>query len=278
MRVGDVVVRFTNAVQFEGFQTESVDHRGDESTFIQEFSTRRREGSFIEVIAPEAMVDRPEIAFSIVGLLALVFGDAAIGDLVHRDALVSSPAGTEYAVKTAEYASPSAPNLTLRMPIEPPREWLEDFDRLLSRFVGNEDTLTDIALPLRWYERAVRTGSEVDKFLAAFVGLEALIGALGRRLPATELPIADLLQDARVPALLEPLRAAYPDDYVDRLINRLQDRNRSLRDRFDVVAASLTLCKRLAGFRRTNTARHPLVHGRSGPFSKSAPPRQSEAS
>jgi hypothetical protein len=150
------------------------------------------------------------------------------------------------------------------MPIEPPREWLEDFDRLLSRFVGDDDTLTDIALPLRWYERAVRTGSEVDKFLAAFVGLEALVGALGRSLP-TESPIAGLLQDARVPALLAPLRANYLDDHVDRLVNRLQDRNLSLLDRFDVVAASLGLTdEQRATFIRTNTARHPLVHGRSG--------------
>jgi hypothetical protein len=200
VRVGDVAVRFTNVLQFEGFSTDSVEHRGRESTVIQTFSTRQIEGSFIEIVAPETMSDRHEIAFAIVGLLALVFGEIAIGDNVHRDVLISTPAGTEYAVTTPLHSIPSAPNLALRMPIQPPIEWMQDFDRLLTRFVDVTDVRTDTALALRWYERAARTGGNVDKFLAAFVGLESLIGALGRRV-GVESPIADLLRDPRVGAL-----------------------------------------------------------------------------
>lgn len=150
------------------------------------------------------------------------------------------------------------------MPIQPPIEWMQDFDRLLTRFVEGADVLADTALPLRWYERAARTGSDVDRFLAAFVGLESLVGARGRHV-GVESPIADMLRDPRVSELLQPLRDDYSDDQVDRLIERLQNRNLSLIDQFDVVAASLGLNEdHKAIFRRANRARNPLVHGRDG--------------
>lgn len=276
VRAADVIVRFTNSVSFEGFQTDSVEHGERESTFVQTFSTQRREGSFVEIIAPEVLGDHREIAFAVASLLSLVFGDAAIGDVVTCEPFEVTPAGTAFAARNPMYAVPSAPNLTMRMPIEPPRDWLENFDRLLSRFIEDAETLADTALPLRWYERAVRTGSSVDKFLAAFVGIEALIGTLGRRLP-TEAPFAAILRDARVPDLLEPLRADYPEEHVNRLLERLQNRHRSLQDRFGIVATSLNISdEQRAVFGEANDARNALLHGRSGTIHETRAPEAVE--
>jgi hypothetical protein len=62
-----------------------------------------------------------------------------------------------------------------------------------------------------------------------------------------------------------PVRADYPDEQVDRLIERLQNRNLSLIDQFDVVAAALGIGDdHKAVFRRANGARNPIVHGREG--------------
>lgn len=263
IRAGDVVARFTNVVRFEGFERELEEHHGNRSTFIETFSEKRLEGSFIDIVAPDAG-GASDTAFAIVALVSLVLGDAAIGDLVHRGELDGTHAGTQNKTINPNYVIPSAPNQTMRMPMTPPQEWFEELDRLLVRFTLDTEVQTNVVLPLRWYERAVRTGNDVDKFLAAFVALESLVGTLGKRL-ATESPIAELLSDDRVPQLLAPLRKFYEDDKVDRLIAKLQDRNQSLLDRFGVVATSLGLTdEQRETFYRANKARNPLVHGRAG--------------
>lgn len=270
IRSGDVVVRFTNVVRFEGFERELEEHNGNSSTFVETFSEKRLEGSFIDIVAPVAG-GSSDIAFAIVGLMSLVLGDAAVGDLVHLGELEGTHVGTQYKTTNPNYAIPSSPNQTMRMPIRPPQEWFEELDRLLVRFTSDTEVQQNVVLPLRWYERATRTGNGIDKFLATFVAMESLVGTLGKRL-ATESPIAELLRDDRVPELLKPLREIYEDAKVDRLIAKLQDRNLSLLDRFAVVATSLGLTdKQRETFLQANKARNPLVHGRAGKIDTDLP-------
>jgi hypothetical protein len=264
VRVGDVVVRFTDSVVLERQEPTSAEHGENQSSFIFEVSTKRLIGSFIEIIAPEAIGDEREVAFAVLALLALVLGDAVIGDVIQLDGLASTPEGTEYGVRFPQHAAPSAANRTLRMPSTVTTEDLDTFDRLLVRLLGDDALSKDSLLALRWYERALRTGNGVDRFLAAFLGLEGLVTRRSKRYGFVS-PIANLLDDSRIPELLTPLRASYPDDQVDRLLNRLQNKSPSLLDRFDRVAHVLGLGEEAKhAFRAANQGRHPLVHGGHG--------------
>jgi hypothetical protein len=264
VRVGDVIVRLCNSIAVERHERIEEQYADRRTTFVLDFRSHRLDGSFVEIVAPGSIGEQHEIAYAILGIAALVFGDAAIGDLVQLDVLTSTPMGTQFAVRYSHGSDTSAPNRTLRMPIRPNREMLEHFDRLLTQFLEQEGIRADCSLPLRWFERAVRTGNGVDGFLAAFVGLESLIGAQARRI-GVESPIADLLRDPEVPELLAPLRARYPHDQIDRLVSRLQNRTPSLRDGFEAVAANLGLSEEdQQAFKSASDARHPLVHGGRG--------------
>jgi len=264
VRTGDVMVRFTNHVLLERQSPIQIEHGQEQSSFTFDVSTHRLDGSFVEIIAPEGMGKEREIAFTVLALLALVVGDAVVGDVVQFDSLSSTPLGTEYAVRFPHLSTPSAANRTLRMPLALLPDDLDAFDLLLTRLLDEKELSQDVMLPLRWYERALRTESGVDKMLAAFVGLEALIIRRSERLGFVS-PIAELLSDPRVPKLLEPLRDRYPSEHVERLLTRLLNKSPSLLDRFDRLADKLGFDEQSkATFRQASKGRHSLVHGGHG--------------
>lgn len=261
VRTNDVVVRLTDGVVLERYGPLEAEHGEHRSSFVVEMSTQHLTGSFIEIVAPEVLGEEREVAFAVLALLATVLGDSAVGDVVQLGALESTPHGTEFAVRFPQHATASAANRTLRIPRPVVPADLDAFDRLLVRLLGDGDLRADALLPLRWYERALRAGTDVDRFLAAFIGLETLVTRRSKRLGFVS-PMADLLGDPRVPELLAPLRASYPDDQVDRLLARLQNRSPSLTDRFARIADELGLGEGAkARFRAASDGRHPLVHG-----------------
>lgn len=271
VRTGDVMVRFTDHVVLERQQPTAVEQGNLQSSFTFEVSTQRLTGSFVEIIAPENLGREREIVFVVLALLALVVGDAAVGDAVQLDSLVSTPVGTEYTVRFPQHSISSAANRTLRMRRPITIQDIDLFDRMLVHLLNDDVLRADTMLSLRWYERALRTAEGVDKFLAAFVGLEALVTRRSKRLSFVS-PINALLIDPNVPELLAPLRAKYPDDQVDRLLKRLRDTSPSLIDRSSRLADQLGLGEEWkATFRKASEVRNPLVHGGRGAIDESLP-------
>jgi hypothetical protein len=237
-------------------------------TYTTTLSTHLLEGRFLDIIAPQSFGEDREIAYSILGLLALVVSDAAVGDVVQMDRLASEPLDdlmvTGCETQLLQHTIPSTPNRTLRMP-RPVREVdLQEVDQLLIRVIEDPVLREDALLPLWWYERALRATSEMDQYMAAVVGIDSLVTRRSKRLGFVS-SIADLLVDQRVADLLAPLRDDYPDDHVNRLISRLVDKNPSMKDRFAGVAERLGLDDETRGsFRQAIDERGPVLHGSTG--------------
>jgi hypothetical protein len=268
VRVDDVMVRLTNRMLLERTSDTEFVHAENESTYTTTLSTHLLEGWFLDIIAPDAVGEDREIAYSILGLLALIVSDAAVGTIVQMDRLDSRPLGdlivSLIETQLLQHTISSAANRTLRMP-RPVREVdLQEFDRLLTRVIEDPVLREDGLLPLRWYERALRATSEMDRYMAAVIGIDSLVTRRSKRLGFVS-PIADLLADQRVTELLAPLRDDYPDDHVNRLISRLLDKNPSMKDRFAGVAEKLGLDEEArANFRKAIDDRGSVLHGSTG--------------
>jgi hypothetical protein len=269
VRVDDVMVRLTNRMSLERTSdTEFVHHDETHSTYTTTLSTHRLEAWFLDIIAPQTLGEDREIAYSVLGLLALILSDAAVGDVVQLDRYAPRVFGdrilTECETQGLQHTIFSAPNRTLRMPLLVREVDLQEFDRLLNRVTDDLILREDVLLPLRWYERALRAGSEMDQYMAAVIGIDSLVTRRSKRLGFVS-PIAELLADQRVADLLAPLRDDYPDDQVDRLISRLLDKNPSMKDRFAGVAERAGLdAEARSNFRKAIDDRGPLLHGSTG--------------
>jgi hypothetical protein len=153
--------------------------------------------------------------------------------------------------------------LTLRLPVLVSDERLDLFDRSLSALAAEGPVPDKLALALRWYERGLRSFSPADRLLASFVGIEAIATVISDA-NRFRSPIADLLDDDRIPALLAPLVEKHGADSVDRLLKRLVDKRPSMLDRFDFAARKLGLpAEAVARFRSAKGARDAVMHGSS---------------
>jgi hypothetical protein len=269
IRVADVLVRFTHRMVLDrGGAIEAVHGSDHHSTFTQMFATHQLDGHFIDIIAPTSVGEHAEITYSVLGVLALALGDAAIGDVAHIDHIYPQMVDGQilgmHETNVMQRPVPSAISGTLRMPIPLRGEELRECDRLLTLLLENEVIREDTMLALRWFERALRAGSEVDRYMAAVIGIESIVTNRSKRLGFVS-PIADLLGDARVAELLAPLRDDYPDDHVNRLLSRLRDKNPSFKDRFGNVVEGYGLDEQTrATFRAAAEARGPILHGSVG--------------
>lgn len=276
VRVGDVVVRFTRRMVLEmGGSIEASHERDDKSVFIQTFGTHQLDGSFIDIIAPAGIGEHSDIAYSILGLLALVMGSSAVGDIAFVDHTYPHRMGDQlfamHGPNLLQQVIPSSVTGTLRIPRPLRLDDLQEFDRLLAILLEDKAIQEDVMLALRWYERAVRAGSDIDRYMAAVVGIESLVTHRSKRLGFVS-PIAELLSDKRVVELLAPLREDYPEDQVDRILGRLLDKNPSLKDRFSGVANTLGLEEEVRlDFKKTVDARGPVVHGSTGVVTEGLP-------
>lgn len=280
VRSGAIAVRFINRLPLERPGEESLVHEEGSSVFTVTVGTRLVEGWLIDIIAPKESGNHVEIAYSVLALLALVVGDAAIGTVIQRDEMTPvfgtvvqrDETGPVFGLASHEiqvllHPIPSAPNQTLRMPISITEDQLREFDRLLTRLMSDEALRDDMLLALRWLERAWRKSDEIDRFTAAVTGLDSLVTRRSER-RGFEVPFAEILRDPRVAELLAPLRSEYPDEFVERLLQRLLNKQPSAQDRFAAVAELLQLGPEASvGFREANKHRGPVVHGSAGKVS-----------
>ncbi|CAA9542445.1 MAG: hypothetical protein AVDCRST_MAG43-253 [uncultured Thermomicrobiales bacterium] len=265
IRVQDVVLRFYHDVQHregEGNKAIFVDPReADESVQSHPPEAAR----YIEIIVPEPDNLSYEPAFSALGLIALHVGDASVGSVVANEARVfnSDIGATERSIVVQGLGStiPSSVSQTFRIPITIPHERFEQIDDDLTRILQNGQPATSLNLALRWYEQSLRSFSETDRLLSSVVGIEAVVTRVSA-LEGFRSPIADVIQDERIPALLEPLRSQYGPDKVNRLLARLIHVGPSVRDRFAhfcaIVGWNDAYQER---FRAVSDARNKLVHG-----------------
>ncbi len=273
-RVGGVVVRLVKQGRLLHPTRSSVDSPKTAMAWRNDGQQEPWMDRFVEIVAPEGAADEDDLAFAILGLLALVVGDAVVGDLVMSDTREFVPhlGSTEYSVSFMGQGSwlPSSVSLTLRLPVLITEEQLDAFDRSLAVLTAKGPLPDKIALALRWYERELRSFSPIDRLLASFVGIEATITVISE-VNRFQSPIADLLDDDRIPALLQPLVDKHGEHKVDRLRKRLVDKRPSMLDRFDFAAGKLGLSSEAsARFRSTKNLRDAVMHGSNRPIGHDA--------
>ena len=258
-RAGDVVVRLASRVRGEASSPVGESHEGDRSSFVVEVRTIELNGKYIEIIAPETQQSARDEAYTILGLLALVLGEVAVGDVVFSEDIEHTDEGTMYGVVVAR-------NLQMPRPVMAADE--EAFDRSLSLIANLRNGGKALAVGLRWYEHGVRADSTVDKLLAFYVGLEALLGALAET-RGLRSPLADIVQDERIPELFASLAEPHGQAVVDRLVARLRFVGPSILDMVEFYAREHNLGDGfVARFRYAKRARDPLMHGSTATVEK----------
>jgi hypothetical protein len=264
IRVGDVAIRFLDEMPIDMTTQEGWVSEENHAAFSQRFGPHLVQGPLIDIVAPRTIGKAHEITYAILALIALVVGDAAIGEVIHVDAMTMAHGLAGHEAQLLFRPITSAPNQTLRLPITVDEVWLQEINARVTRLMGRPELQEDTLIALRWLERALRKTDDVDRYTAAVSGLESLIARRAKR-HGVEVEFARILRDPRVAEYLAPLRKEYPDDHVDRLLERLLNTMPSAQDRFKSVAEQLRLEQdATTEFREVNRQRGPVVHGSEG--------------
>jgi len=101
---------------------------------------------------------------SVVGLLALGFGEQIVGNPIFADYYFSDASGEQgHVVVPVKHLLELSVDKNIISPIGGALEWLR-----------NSPICASVSMSLRWYAAGLSTESLVDKFIAFFIGLEAL--------------------------------------------------------------------------------------------------------
>ncbi|MEJ7902137.1 MAG: hypothetical protein WKF63_09830 [Thermomicrobiales bacterium] len=227
----------------------------------------------IEVIVPEPFHLSYEPTFSVLGLIALHFGDAAIGTVETNESrkFNTNIGATERSITLQGVGSkiPSSVSQTLRLPIVIPETKFQDLNDDLQAITRAGKVTTSIQLGLRWYEQSIRSFSETDRLLSSVVGIEAVITRVSVE-EGFRSPIADIVKDPRIQAILETLVSMYGEEKVDRLKKRLTNVNPSILDRYEhFCAINNWSAQDHTELRDVSELRNQLVHGSTTTISRS---------
>jgi len=172
VRQGDVVFRVLSGdVTGEEIQPldQVVAEEGAISLRGRSSGSSTVQGRFIEIVAPGSSAeDAEQRAFALLGLAALAMGDHAIGN-----AVFSEP----YKVTTDGQFGHMRIPVTARLPREAEDSELATIDLLLPLVLADSRMGRARSVALRWYERGIRSEGELDKIIAFFIGVEALVNA-----------------------------------------------------------------------------------------------------
>ncbi|MDP9441821.1 MAG: hypothetical protein M3P34_06535 [Actinomycetota bacterium] len=177
LRVGDVVVRLvTGTVVGEHaapLEHVEVDATGRVSLSSDSSQAVAREGRFLEVVAPGVDPAGAELrASAVLGLLAVLFGDQAAGDVVFSDGYRAEPAQRQAGVLRVP--------VTARVPVEIAAAGFEAADLALVRLFSSYRPSLSTLLALHWFERGVRARTPLDALICDFVGIETVVNAFAR--------------------------------------------------------------------------------------------------
>lgn len=252
--VGDAVVRFSSEVQGEQASPIVEEHFDDGSVFTGELSTIGVKGKFIDIVAPGTQQLPIDEAFTVLGLIALVVGPSAIGEVVLASNIEHVSSGTLHEVEIAR-------DLRMLRPIGTSESTL--INQGLQTLENRTGARRGVAVGLRWYEHGVRSLSGVDKLLAFFVGLETVLTATTKA-NGFKSPIATIVKDERIADLLRPLEVDHGPETLNRLLMKLIDPNPNIIDR----ASFYQTLRRLdddfvSEFQQLKRLRDDVMHGKT---------------
>ena len=219
LRVDNVIIRLVDG-SVTGEKVEPIEHvdvaEGTVSLTGHPSGSALVSGRFIEIVAPGEGASQAElVAYSILGLLALVVGAHAVGQVVFTESYEASPG--------QQLGRMQIP-VPARFPKEAENSELGLVDLILPTLLQDGRMARTRLLALRWYERGIRSANLVDKLLAFFIGIEAIIAAY-----ATE--------NGPIPATTK--RQSRLNELLRRLSKNLEDKNFLKQRTNQIVGASL---------------------------------------
>jgi len=251
-RSGDAIIRMgRDSALGESFGTENqiAIESGKLAYTTDWMGTNRHSGPFIEITAPGSSPEIAETnAYAFLGFLGVCLGDHAIGEIVFSEAYqaIEEEQATRIGIPTFGRA--------------PWPKTDDELDAVTNGFEGASNaiqTVNPLAIALRWYEKGVRSDTALDKLIAFFIGIEAIIS---RHAAAhAPLPVTVERQERHRTLLAEIEKTASPDDY-----NRIKERllQPTLMDYFNFYASSKDLPNELrTHFREIRDKRNDVLHG-----------------
>lgn len=211
--------------------------------------TAYAKGRLLEIVTPGENPARAEArAFAILGLMALIVGPNAIGDVVFSEAYKAEP--------LHQYGTVKIP-ITARMPREAEGREVDRIDAVLAKLTIDDRGTRSGLLALSWYEKGLRSSAATDAFLAFYVGVEALVNSY-----ASEHGPPDVVEERRqrLEPLIHALSSEFDGDELASLLDRLVSTSFAERAEFYRVRSGweetfVRDCRQLARLRNS------LVHG-----------------
>jgi hypothetical protein len=213
--------------------------------------TVHREGRFIEIVAPGEDEAAAELnANSILGLLALVLGSSAVGEVVFSEPYSAAP-GKPQSGKFRHA-------ITKKLPSAVEEVGLDAVDRVLSSLLDATRMMRTLRLSLHWFERGIRAQTALDELICYFVAIDAIVTTFA----STHGPIPYIRerQDSVGPKLKSLLKGEVDSAMMGRLLGSLG--YASLNDRFAFYVMTRGLDHPSVGkFEDLARARNQVLHG-----------------
>lgn len=169
LKTGDVTVRFIEGM-VDGERVTPFDTiEADGSMTGGATGESIAEGRFIEIVVRGETPEDAELrSYTILGLLAMIMGDHAVGEVVYSEAYETS--------EGKQFGSVRIP-VTAKFPRLSSVSAFVTADRALEGLLGDGRRQRALILALRWYERSVRIETPLDKLLACVTGIETIVNA-----------------------------------------------------------------------------------------------------
>lgn len=266
IRIGDAVLRMRTTGFTEVASSQYEEHHQNKSTFVVELGTERIAGKSIEIIVPATSPEQDPMdgAFAAAGLLALVLGDGAAGQIVTSQGLQCEPdtVGTHVAQELLDVLPLSPPGV-LRAPRKIKNEVLPAIEQGLMALFDPIPRDASMLIALRWFEHGIRVRGSADTLLAHYIGIEVIATAFAKE-RKLQSPLIKIASDVKSRRLLEPLLDSYEQSLVDRLENRVIYPQLSILDRVNFLLNELGIDDdAFAVFTRLYNVRNPMTHGSS---------------
>ncbi len=254
VRSGDVLIRFVNGVVIGEYvpPMNRVEPTAEGFAITGDpVGTKTLSGRFVDIVAPGATVQEAERrARGAYGLVTLLFGDQAIGQVVLENRLEALPRTRQRCL--ADLAVTGKPGVAL------PEEAFLHLDELVSRLDRLDSIKKHVELALHWYEQGCRADSRLDRFVAFFIGAETLFKGYVKASGGVE--AAKGRKSRYEPALRKAFRGTMEQDVLNSLVNHLG--RASQREEFETYASARKLAEDLRSrFPRLSRVRNDIVHG-----------------
>ncbi|MDP2936432.1 MAG: HEPN domain-containing protein [Dehalococcoidia bacterium] len=229
---------------------DQVDVTENEVSLTGQFSgSYEAEGRFIDIVASGESAEAAEFAaYSYLGLLAAIMGDQALGPIISSE---------PYEASSGQQRGFLPIGITASFPRQADGKELDIIEQTLPLLGGNKRMDRAVHLALRWYEKGGRSELAGDKFLAYFIGIEAILNAhLSEYGPAPDV----VRRSARFDSLLKHLDKKPTKDDASMLRQKLTEATLTERAKFYIARRGWENAA-ASKFKRLARVRSDLVHG-----------------